>query len=542
MLRKPVPYRRTVIAVVLLSVLLATAAAAFAVGVDEATTVPEEQGTPMEFLPPQPHFTAVPAPDGRGCLVVPRFITVFQPSPKEIRIPVVAVNMSPGTGVRLLEITVSDKSGKERAKLAPNAALRSVADVAPTKEKLPLILDEPESPDLVPLLKKSYLNPEVIVPVEDLATGEGGAFTLLTTATFETGKAKHTVTAETLVVITALPSRPNWYLGDGHNHTTWSDGNESIPQRVSKMKNAGFKWIIVTDHEDEIRKNGGWQPYVSDCNSAQSSYGIVVAPGAEIGCVQTQGDPNSTELGHALGYRLKESATSIPQNKYYTPQNLINAINSHNSPYSYAVIAHPYRAVKWQDWSVTGFRAMELLSYERTASSSTISKWVSILKANLPNTIAGKGFVVGVGNSDHHRSWLIDYGRTWIYTTSYSPTNRAAVWDAIKAGRASATGDGNLGLFTINGYMQGSVVRLPAGGSFTFKVVQQPVTGFVCNKFEIINRDGNVVKTVTNPGTETTISWTAPSEDWFYFIRFTFQYPGSYPTEVITNPIFLDVY
>lgn len=230
-----------------------------------------------------------------------------------------------------------------------------------------------------------------------------------------------------------------------------------------------------------------------------------------------------------MGYRLKESASSIPQNKYYTPQNLINAINSHNSPYSYAVIAHPYRGVKWQNWSVTGFRAMELLSYERTASSSTISKWVSILKANLSNTITGKGFVVGVGNSDHHFWQLIDYGRTWIYTTNYSPTNRAAVWDAIKAGRASATGDGNLGLFTINGYMQGSVVRLPKGGSFTFKVVQQPVTGFVCNKFEIINRDGTVVKTVTNPGTETTISWTAPYQDWFYFIRFTFQYPGCIP-------------
>ncbi|MEW6448604.1 MAG: PHP domain-containing protein [Bacillota bacterium] len=345
----------------------------------------------MEFLPPQPHFTAAATPDGRGCLVVPRFITVFQPSPKEIRIPVIAVNMSPGTGVRLLEITISDKSGKERARLAPNAAHRSVADVAPTKEKLPLLLDQPENPDLVPLLKKSYLNPEVIVPVEDLVTGEGGAFTLLTTATFQTGKAKHTATAETLVVVTALPSRPNWYAGDGHIHSTWSDGDESISQRVSKMKNAGFKWIIITDHEDKMREKGGWQPYVCACNSTQSSCGIVVAPGAEIGCVQTQGDQNSAELGHALGYRLKESATSIPQNKYYTPQNLINAINSHNSPYSYAVIAHPYRSVKWQNWSVTGFRAMELLSYERTASSSTISKWVQSSRRTCPTPSPVRG-------------------------------------------------------------------------------------------------------------------------------------------------------
>jgi len=50
-----------------------------------------------------------------------------------------------------------------------------------------------------------------------------------------------------------------------------------------------------------------------------------------------------------------------------------------------------------------------------------------------------------------------------------------------------------------------------------------------------------VVKTVTNPGTETTISWTAPSEDWFYFVRFTYKINENY-TEVYTNPIFLDVY
>lgn len=92
----------------------------------------------------------------------------------------------------------------------------------------------------------------------------------------------------------------------------------------------------------------------------------------------------------------------MPANKSLPPQDLINAINAHNAPSSYAVIAHPYGSLAWADWTVTGFRAMELFSQETTAKAETISRWFTLLRSGLASTLSGGGFVVGVVNSDCH--------------------------------------------------------------------------------------------------------------------------------------------
>lgn len=47
---------------------------------------------------------------------------------------------------------------------------------------------------------------------------------------------------------------------------------------------------------------------------------------------------------------------------------------------------------------------------------------------------------------------------TWVHTTSYSETNRDAMWDAIKSGKISASGGKDLGYFTVNSAIQGSVL------------------------------------------------------------------------------------
>ncbi len=405
------------VTVILLASWATLSMAGFAADLGKNEAVQEGEERPIVFLPQEPRFVAVSTPDGQSFLVVRRRINVYQPRPKQITIPVTAVNLASGGELKLLQLVVSDKSGRVRLKLTPNATLESVADLAFNKEELLTFFEQPGKPGFTTLTEKSYTQP-VVVPIGDLGLEEGDSLTLLITATFGNANLEQQTTAETLVAVTSLPSRPNWYAGDGHIHTSWSDGGSwNTPNRhAADAKADGFKWIIITDHEDLIRRNGGWSSYVSEINAAQSNNGIVVAPGAKIGCVQIQGDESSPELGHALGYRLQESATSIPKNKYYTPQNLINAINNHNYPYSYPVIAHPYHGTTWQDWSVTGFRAIELISCQWNANSSTISRWVSLLRAGLSNTIAGKGFVVGVGNTDaHYFHTPGSDGASWIY-------------------------------------------------------------------------------------------------------------------------------
>lgn len=495
-------------------------------------------------------FSFSETPGGLALLITRREVTLYQENPQELFLPLVVVNRTGREVVKLKEITISDTSAKAGAKLSLDFDLKDVSDIAPTRDDILSTLIEHDTEKHKELLRRSYLE-GVRVSLEGLSLRDGDSLKLSTIATLEVGKNTFTTTVNTLVTIASLPVRTGWQGGDGHVHTTWSDGGagNTILARANHAKNNGQRWIAITDHEDGIRTKG-WQAYVSECNSAQSSTGIPVLPGVEITTVLTQGDPNSTPQGDALGYCLSLTQTTIPQNKQHTPQNLINAINAHNTPNSYTVIAHPYKGgnLSWKNWNVTGFRVMELLSWEIRASTSTINKWFELLRAGLNSTIAGGGFVVGIGCTDaHHISAPGDRGFSWVYAPNYTPTDRNAIWSAIRMGRVSASGRKDLGVFSLNGFAQGSVVQVTGSNTLTFRLIQQPVSGRRCVGITIRDSNNTVIHTVTNPTATETI-WTipAPANDTFYLVRFVFTTPHpehGYDTDhsdVWTNPIFVD--
>ncbi|HZD59558.1 MAG TPA: hypothetical protein VE439_03755, partial [Anaerolineae bacterium] len=398
-------------------------------------------------------------PEGVALLATRKEITIYHEEPKELSLPVVAINRTNSPSLKLKEITVSDASGTVRAQLAPDADLAGVRDIAPTKDAVLAALVEDDTELNRKLFMRSYVRPDIKVSLDGLSLKYGDSIRLFTTAAFEIGKKNFTTTAEFLVTIAALPSRTNWFGGDGHVHSDWSDAYfVTIDNRVRYAANNGFGWIAITDHENLMTSNGGWSKYIGACNGAQSKYGIPVLPGGEVSSVLIQGNPSSATQGHVLGYWLSLTKTSIPKNSWYTPQNLINEVNNHNPGYSYPVIAHPYGYLSWRNWNVTGFRAMELLSNERQAKTETINKWFELLRAGLSSKIAGGSFIVGTGNTDAHNFMAPgDGGFTWLYSETYSPTNRGGIWAAIKAGRVSASGRKDLGIFTISNANQGSV-------------------------------------------------------------------------------------
>ncbi|MEW6574608.1 MAG: VWA domain-containing protein [Bacillota bacterium] len=307
-----------------------------------------------------------------------------------------------------------------------------------------------------------------------------------------------------------------------------------------EAKSDGFGFIIITDHEDGI--NEKWNEYVGQCNDAQSKRRIPVLPGVEIAVKDDE--------GHALGYVMNENAASVPHNQSLQPQALIDAINDHNPPNSFAVIAHPNGHPSFPGyWNLSSFRAIELLSAEYTAEPETISQWFSLLRRGLSSTLSNGKFVVGLGNSDRH-SRIIDpqdITCNWIYTTSYSSYNRNAIWDAIRSGRVSASGRGDLGCFSINNAPQGGVIRATAGGTLSWKLVQKPVPNQYnarkCMKITVYDKHQNIIKTFVNPSKEEIyFNTVAPKEDNFYVVKFDFDYDfGFGHSEVWTNPIFVDV-
>ncbi|MBC7343568.1 MAG: hypothetical protein H5U02_14170 [Clostridia bacterium] len=194
---------------------------------------------------------------------------------------------------------------------------------------------------------------------------------------------------------------------------------------------------------------------------------------------------------------------------------------------------------------MTGFRAIELLSYEYIASEETKNKWFDLLRVGLVNTIATGEFVVGVGNTDWH-AWMLwakpgDRGFTWVYTQDYQYYLRSPIWNAIRSGHVSASGRKDLGVFAVNGTVQGSVIKVSAQGQLQFKLVQQPVTGRRCTMVRIVDAYRNPIRNIANPGTETYVTLPPPPNDTFYVVKFEFAATdGSGPSDVWCNPIFID--
>jgi hypothetical protein len=231
-------------------------------------------------------------------------------------------------------------------------------------------------------------------------------------------------------------------------------------------------------------------------------------------------------------------------NMTFSPQGLIDEVNNHDYPNSFAILAHPYGSPKWPDWSVSRFRGMELMSNEHTAKAKTINKWFEQLRNGMADTFEGKGFVVGLANTDAHNSMDPgDAGFTWLHIGNYSNSNRGAVWNAIKKGRASASGMKDLGVFSINGALQGSVVKVVESGTLDFKLIQQPVSGRKCTEITIRDKDNKVVKRIKNPKTKvTSVSLPVETEATFYVVKYIFcSKSGKDYSHVWANPIFVGV-
>jgi hypothetical protein len=92
------------------------------------------------------------------------------------------------------------------------------------------------------------------------------------------------------ITFASLPVRYGWYCGDGHMHTTWSDGLDTLEERALYLKNAGMGWAVITDHEKLLR--GRFEEYQRSIGNLSSILGMPLAAGIE---VIVSGD-----RGHAL--------------------------------------------------------------------------------------------------------------------------------------------------------------------------------------------------------------------------------------------------
>ncbi|MBI2842139.1 MAG: hypothetical protein HYX78_01935 [Armatimonadetes bacterium] len=120
-----------------------------------------------------------------------------------------------------------------------------------------------------------------------------------------------------ILLFTAVPPAPagQWYSGIIHVHTTFSDGSDNVPQRVELAKKLGYKFVIITDHYEQIGSpekvslryvaanprgvDVGFPDYVRNCGEQTRDGSFVAIPGAEIQTIW-HAEPDTTDASHTV--------------------------------------------------------------------------------------------------------------------------------------------------------------------------------------------------------------------------------------------------
>lgn len=123
------------------------------------------------------------------------------------------------------------------------------------------------------------------------------------------------------------------YPGALHIHTTYSDGTGTFPEVIAAAREAGLRWIIVTDHDTlDGRPYAGWHD------------GLLVLVGHEI----------TPDRNHFLALNVDHVVANTQP-----PQQFIDEVYGRGG---FGIIAHPDERVRnsfkdiyrWDDWRVDG--------------------------------------------------------------------------------------------------------------------------------------------------------------------------------------------
>ena len=287
-----------------------------------------------------------------------------------------------------------------------------------------------------------------------------------------------------------FPKFSNWYCGDTHYHSSYTDtwysigyGEEGGPigATFATADVIGLDWFFVTDHSnafgghDDIYYNKSWAEFKSECNSYDKCL-----IGEEINC----GYNGTFNPGnHYLGYNITDHISdafydNMPNERNPTCSQVIDSVYRQNG-FGYA--AHPESSdtlwlidlifSKWKDYNLS-FTGLEIwngaISDENNKQDldEGLAEWKNLL-------LGGRKVFISAG-SDAHGEFQKSFGKemTCCYAPSYSKDN---IYTALKNGNCYLTNNGAL-KFEIqtssSNYKIGETARVCIGidDNFTIKI------------------------------------------------------------------------
>jgi len=192
-----------------------------------------------------------------------------------------------------------------------------------------------------------------------------------------------------------------------HAHTTWSDGEFTIPELVDLYGTLGFDVLCVTDHvvraDDPIPRSVGadeWHAYVYELDReairARRTYDLLLLPGLELS--DNRENPNDSAHALALGLRRHVSVDD----------GILAAILESRSAGAAIVAAHPYDAA-----DITPMRATRRFALERETFESLVDRWELFNRREVFAWIANEG-LPGIATGDVHDERHISSWKTLI--------------------------------------------------------------------------------------------------------------------------------
>lgn len=231
----------------------------------------------------------------------------------------------------------------------------------------------------------------------------------------------------------------NWCPGTIHAHSTFSDGTRSPADVKNKAIDSGAKFLIETDHYEQIGRHG----FDNYRTSFKSSPALVVLAGAEI--IARSGDHNTHTL--ALGTISQDSVLDQIQSKDGVQQNLINRINemgllavaAHPSAISAgSYTTHPTEPTNYfYDRSKTaGLRGIEFFNEDKNAYQTTLNWYLGLLSKQDIFITSGCDEHYPVDKNDARRWGRLTY--VWID----GGLSEGSLMEALANGRTIAAQDG----------------------------------------------------------------------------------------------------
>ena len=209
---------------------------------------------------------------------------------------------------------------------------------------------------------------------------------------------------------------PQWYKGALHTHTLHSDGAATPGDLVRRVRDAGFDFVFITDHNNTTHR----AELQAQLPAADRPLWLV---GEEVTTPGGHASVWGLDPGEWVDFRVRPEDRRMRE--------LIDAAHRQGALFS---INHPVSDCAGCSWEhdVDGIDAIEIWNGSHTSPESGSLLWDRLLTAGTR--------VTGVGASDWHRDpSRIDVANVRVYAPSLAP---GAILDAIKAGRVIVARDG----------------------------------------------------------------------------------------------------